>query len=108
MRNWPCNILTGLFEGQVDESWNSDPAFDDSTWAGVTGDGGGTWVLDLTQPGGAITSGDSDAQCTLTVAEGDFVDMINGKLNPQMAFMSGRLKIAGDMGLALKLGSILG
>jgi putative sterol carrier protein len=40
---------------------------------------------------------------TLTMQQQDFLDMINGKLNGQMAFMSGRLKIAGDMGLALKL-----
>ena len=35
--------------------------------------------------------------------ESDYLDMINGKLNGQMAFMTGKLKIAGDMGLALKL-----
>jgi putative sterol carrier protein len=32
---------------------------------------------------------------------------VNGKINPQMAFMSGKLKIQGDMGLALKLQQIL-
>ncbi len=40
---------------------------------------------------------------TMTMKEGDYLDMANGKLNGQMAFMSGKLKIAGDMGLALKL-----
>jgi putative sterol carrier protein len=40
---------------------------------------------------------------TITMAGNDFVDMTTGKLNPQMAFMSGKLKIAGDMGLAMKL-----
>jgi predicted lipid carrier protein YhbT len=40
---------------------------------------------------------------TITMKESDYLDMINGKLNGQMAFMSGKLKIAGDMGLALKL-----
>jgi putative sterol carrier protein len=43
---------------------------------------------------------------TISMKEGDFLDMINGKLNPQMAFMSGKLKIGGDMGLALKLQSL--
>jgi putative sterol carrier protein len=38
----------------------------------------------------------------------DFVDMINGKLNGQMAFMTGKLKVAGDMGLAMKLQTLLG
>lgn len=40
---------------------------------------------------------------TMTMKESDHLDMVNGKLNGQMAFMSGKLKIAGDMGLALKM-----
>lgn len=43
---------------------------------------------------------------TITMKEGDYLDMVNGKLNGQMAFMTGKLKIAGDMGLALKLQSL--
>ena len=39
----------------------------------------------------------------ITMKESDYLDMVNGKLNGQMAFMSGKLKIAGDMGLALRL-----
>ena len=43
---------------------------------------------------------------TISMKENDYLDMINGKLNGQMAFMTGKLKIAGDMGLALKLQSL--
>jgi len=46
--------------------------------------------------------------CTVTMADSDFLDMVSGKLNGQMAFLTGKLKVAGDMGLALKLGSFLG
>jgi putative sterol carrier protein len=43
---------------------------------------------------------------TITMTESDYLDMVNGKLNGQMAFMTGKLKIAGDMGLALRLQSL--
>ena len=38
---------------------------------------------------------------------GDFVNFINGKLNPQMAFMTGKLKVKGNMQLAMKLNKLL-
>jgi hypothetical protein len=40
---------------------------------------------------------------TITIKATDYLDMVNGKLNGQMAFMTGKLKITGDMGLALRL-----
>ena len=43
----------------------------------------------------------------MSCVDADFLNIVNGKLNPQMAFMSGKLKIQGDMGLAMKLAQIL-
>jgi len=43
---------------------------------------------------------------TLSMSGQDYLDMVNGKLNPQMAFMSGKMKISGDMGLAMKMQSL--
>jgi putative sterol carrier protein len=74
----------------------------------ISGAGGGSWSVDGTAPGGAIAEGTSAAaRCTVAMTDADFVNVVNGKLNPQMAFMSGKLKIQGDMGLAMKLQQIL-
>ncbi len=75
----------------------------------VTGDNGGEWFADTTGDAPSIGEGSHDnPNVTITVADQDFVDIKSGKLNGQMAFMTGKLKIAGDMGLAMKLQKILG
>lgn len=51
---------------------------------------------------------DSDADCVMTADAATFRGILDGDVNPTMAFMSGRLKVEGDMGLAMKLGSVLG
>jgi putative sterol carrier protein len=51
---------------------------------------------------------DGEADCTMTASAETFQGMLDGEINPTAAFMSGRLKVDGDMGLAMKLGSILG
>ena len=74
----------------------------------ISGPGGGSWTVDCTQPGGKIAAGVAAApRCTVAGTDTDFLSIVNGKMNPQMAFMSGKLKIQGDMGLALKLQQIL-
>ncbi|HEX9288435.1 MAG TPA: SCP2 sterol-binding domain-containing protein [Anaeromyxobacteraceae bacterium] len=74
----------------------------------ISGPAGGQWSVDCTKPGGAVSTGQaSDAKCTVSCTDADFLNIVNGKLNPQMAFMSGKLKIQGDMGLAMKLQQIL-
>jgi putative sterol carrier protein len=75
----------------------------------LTGDGGGQWVVDLTQSPAQVKGGTMDSPgVTITMTAADFIALVNGKLNGQMAFMQGKLKIKGDMSLALKLQQILG
>lgn len=68
----------------------------------LDGDGGGTWVMNLKDNPG-VSEGDGDAQCTIKMAASDYVDMVEGRANGQQLFFTGKLKIEGDMGLAMKL-----
>ncbi len=49
---------------------------------------------------------DADADCTISVAKDDFLALAAGTLDPMMAFMSGKLKVAGDMSVAMGLQKI--
>lgn len=74
----------------------------------LSGDGGGQWTIDLTTPAGTITTGITEnPKVTLLMSATDFVAMVGGALNPQQAFLTGKLKVKGDMGTALKLGQLL-
>lgn len=53
------------------------------------------------------TGASGKADTTLTVSDDDFVDIALNKLNPQTAFMKGKLKIQGNIMLAQKLGPLL-
>ncbi len=73
----------------------------------ISGDGGGTWHAAIKDGTCTVTAGPAPAaDLTVTMASSDWLEMIGGKLNDQMAFMSGKLKLKGDMGLAMKLGSL--
>ena len=54
-----------------------------------------------------VRAGDEEAEVTLTADRETFEGMLDGSVNPTMAFMTGKLKVDGAMGVALKLGSLL-
>ena len=72
----------------------------------LTGDNGGDWVVNLRD---CVVNGgvDGDADCTITLASEDFVGMYDGTIPPPQLFMMGKLQIAGNMALAMKLGNVL-
>ncbi|XP_036711887.1 hydroxysteroid dehydrogenase-like protein 2 isoform X3 [Balaenoptera musculus] len=75
----------------------------------LSGEDGGTWFLDLKSKGGNVGYGEpSDrADVVMSMSTDDFVKMFSGKLKPTIAFMSGRLKIKGNMALAIKLEKLM-
>ena len=73
----------------------------------ITGDQAGSWHAVIKEGTCAVNAGAAASpNLTLTMSSQDWLDMVGGKLSGQMAFMSGKLKLKGDMGLAMKVGSI--
>jgi putative sterol carrier protein len=71
----------------------------------ITGDGGGTWHAAIADGTCSVNEGAHDApKMTITIDAQDWIDMISGSLDGQQAFMTGKLKIKGDMSLAMKMG----
>uniref|UniRef100_A0A8C0PEW9 Hydroxysteroid dehydrogenase like 2 n=1 Tax=Canis lupus familiaris TaxID=9615 RepID=A0A8C0PEW9_CANLF len=75
----------------------------------LSGEDGGTWFLDLKSKGGNVGYGEpsNQADVVMSMSTDDFVKMFSGKLKPTMAFMSGKLKIKGNMALAIKLEKLM-
>lgn len=67
------------------------------------------WHIDFTKDSDYVGAGpNEDADCTIDVAEDDFVGMWNGDLSGQQLFMMGKISVDGDMSLALKLQKFIG
>ena len=67
----------------------------------------GTVILDAVKIPNQVSETGSDPDCTMVISIDDFMAMADGSLDGVSAFMTGRLKVQGDMGIAMKLGAIL-
>jgi putative sterol carrier protein len=65
--------------------------------------GDGVIVID----GATISTADSETDCTIRLSLEDLEDLVSGELNPTMAFMSGKIKVEGDMSVAMALSQLL-
>jgi putative sterol carrier protein len=66
-------------------------------------DGAGKWKVDVDDGKVAVSEGEGDADVVITTSEETFQKIIAGEQNPTSAYMTGKLKIKGDMGAAMKL-----
>lgn len=78
-----------------------DGGFDGSVKFDIEGEGA------IMVDGAGVRPGDEDAECTMSADAETFEAILDGELNPTSAFMTGKLTVDGDMGQAMKLGSVL-
>jgi putative sterol carrier protein len=82
---------------------------DPSKTAGMTNsyvfeiDGAGTWKVDVQDGNVSVAEGGGDADVTISASEETFSQIASGDLNATTAYMTGKLKVKGDMGAAMKL-----
>jgi putative sterol carrier protein len=69
-------------------------------------EGAGVWSVAVADGVLTVTEGESDADCTFSSSEETFEKIASGEQNATTAYMTGKLKIKGDMGAAMKLQKI--
>ena len=69
----------------------------------------GKWYATLSDDGATVSEGEAEEpNITITVTEENWLAIVAGTLAPQMAFLTGKIKIKGDMSLAMKLQNLMG
>jgi putative sterol carrier protein len=93
---------------------NHEKAFQPDKAAGVdaivqyhlTGEEGGDWIIEIANGQCKVTPGvHPNPKMTMTADAREFRDILLGKMDGMMAFMQGKLQLAGDLNLAMKLTS---
>ena len=66
-------------------------------------EGSGKWLVTIADGTVSVREGEGDADCTISSTEENFEKILSGEQNATSAYMTGKLKIKGDMGAAMKL-----
>ena len=66
-------------------------------------EGAGQWLVAVEDGNVSVTEGTGEADTMITTTEESFMAIVRGEQNPTTAYMTGKLKIKGDMGAAMKL-----
>jgi putative sterol carrier protein len=66
-------------------------------------DSSGKWLVTIADGTVSVREGDGDADCEISASEENFQKILSGEQNATSAYMTGKLKIKGDMGAAMKL-----
>lgn len=90
------NLADRIREGLAGKSFDGSLKFD-------CGDEG---VIVLAE--GTATTEDRDTDCTIRLSRDNLVKLLGGQLNPMTGVMLGKLKVSGDLGVAMGLGRLLG
>jgi len=70
--------------------------------------GAGTWTVKVDDGKLVVDEGDHGGDCTISASEETFQRIRDGRQNPLTAYMTGKLKVSGDVGAAMKLKDLLG
>ena len=91
-----------FFEGLADRVSADRIAGMNNTYA-FDIEGAGAWTVVIADGAITVTDGAGDADCTFSASEESFAKIVAGEQNATTAYMTGKLKIKGDMGAAMKL-----
>jgi putative sterol carrier protein len=97
------NNMAKNFNAEKAGDMNASVVFD------LSGEGGGAWTVTVADGKANVVQGASEnATATIRMTAADYEAMTTGSLNPMMAFMSGKIKVEGDLNTVMKFQTLFG
>lgn len=97
------NNMTSRFKADKAAGFNATVQFD------LNGEGGGQWYVEVANGTCQVHTGTTEnPNATISMAASDYADMTSGKLNAMAAFMSGKVKVKGDLNSVMKFQTLFG